>query len=567
MYAACLLITSAVLGVDYGYQVTDQGQLEYVVQIEPEAIDSLKAGHPIQVGLPPGSERIQVFRVQVGTDELSKVVPASYQKPVKEIEPELKLQPANNAILTAPPDPDDIANTKPTLNDEALAQYVPRSTYELPSGASSSGTGANTSTSANGEIPGAAARYGGSPSSNFSVPTPSGTSRSGYSAAQTSATAPVTGSTSGTGGNGTQGNGTPRSSFTNSPTSASPSGNPQGSTASPSSNNYSNWNNTTSPTSSTPNSTTGNTGGAAATGPPSNALRFNQEQSPSTTAGTTQPEQISPSAGGWRAETNTNLGGNSSSYGQTGLQNGGSSLGNQPGSNTAPPLMTGGTNYTGNNNPLSLPNPPSNSGATNPDNTWQSGMWNNSGQANTSQPTSNPQQQYPQQQPVQNQNAPIYNNQPPQQQQPIYGNNYNNGYVNNPPYQQPQGQYNTPGYPNNPNIPASYQNPFYNNPQVPYLAANTPPYAMQAQNTVPTSQQNNNPPASQKEEDEEKTAKTPPPEVEIVHEPPDWWQLLAVCFLISICLNGYMFMTSQDFRRKYQDLLEDVRDLRSLSND
>ena len=90
---------------------------------------------------------------------------------------------------------------------------------------------------------------------------------------------------------------------------------------------------------------------------------------------------------------------------------------------------------------------------------------------------------------------------------------------------------------------------------------------MQAQNTVPTSQQNNNPPASPKEEEDEKPAKTPPPEKEIVRDPPDWWQLLAVGFLISVCLNGYMFMTSQDFRRKYQDLLEDVRDLRSLSND
>ncbi|WP_105351024.1 hypothetical protein [Blastopirellula marina] len=575
MYAACFLVTSAVLGVDYGYQVTDQEQLAYVVQIEPEAIESLKAGHPIEVGLPPDSERIQVFRVQIGKDELSKVVPATYQKPVKEIDPEVKLFPANNAILTAPPDPEAVADTKPSLGAE-VAEYGPRSTYELPSDATSNArTGTNatgaagqtgTSTSAYGEIPGAAARYGGGTSSNFSVPSPPG-SPSTYGATQTSATAPVTGSTNGTTGTGSN----PGSQYGSS-SSVGTTGNTATGGTTASDNRYSNWNTSPSATGSTAGTTTNgsNPAGSPATGATggtaADRFRYGGQQ-PNSSAGSNIVQPSSPSTGGWRNEVSTDLSGNSqSSHNTPGSQNPSGTQNNFPNNNnTAPPLMTGGSNYPNNNNQPPQTNVPNNNGTSGQNNEWLT--WNN-GLGGTSQPTSNqtPPPQYPQ-----NPNPPNYSNQP-QQNYPNNGN-FNNGTVNNVPFQQGQGQYGSPGgYP--PNQMANYNQPPYpnnanENSLIAYLAALDRLSGRQPQNGASTISSTNNTPSSRNndEEEDERPSKTPPADKEIVREPPDWWQLLAVGFLISICLNGYMFMTSQDFRRKYQDLLEDVRDLRSLSND
>ncbi len=575
MYAACFLITSAVLGVDYGYQVTDQGQLEYVVQIEPEAIESLKAGQPIQVGLPPDSERIQVFRVQVGNDELSKVVPASYQKPVKAVDGEIKLFPANDAVLTAPPDPESIADTKPSLG-EAVADYGPRSTKELPYGATStSGTGntgsgtsaAGTSSSSYGEIPGAAARYGGGTSSNFSVPAPPG-STSSYGAAQTSATTPVTGSPSGT-------STTNNSQYSGSST-AGTSGTTSGTTAggtSTSGNRYSSWNSSNPTAGSNTGSTTGNTansttsGSTAGTG--TNQFRFNNQQ-PGTTSGSNLVEPSNPSSG-WRNEVSTDLGGGTSpgqGYGNPSSPNNGASQNNQSGNNAAPPLMTGGGNYSGNNTQQPPSDTPQNNGTNGQNSDWLANTWNNNQGNSSQQPPTNqtpPPPQNPQGQYGQNPNPPNYGNPSP----PNYNNgNYNNGYVNNNvPYSQQQGQYNNLGQ-YNPNVPAGYNQvpPYLSNSQIDYVAALARLNGAQSQNGSPSAPLANST-SSRSDKDEEEPAKNAPVETEIVREPPDWWQLLAVGFLISICLNGYMFMTSQDFRRKYQDLLEDVRDLRTLSND
>lgn len=553
VYAACLLITSAVLGVDFGYQPTESGQLEYIIQIEPEAIEKLKSGEAIQVGLPPNVQRVQVFRVQVGDAELPKILPTSYEEPVNERSSEIGLTPTETPKLTAPPETTSAADTKPALGEE-LAQYIPRQTRTLPSGATepvqpppNNATATNSGSSGFPAIPGAEERYGGATStsgSRFSVPNTPG---SPYSAVQTSNTTPLgsvpsppststnTGSTTGSQFNTNTG--------TTNPTAGSTAG--SGSTAT----SGTNW--------SAPTQNTGTAGTANSGTNTSNQYRFNQ-----TATGNTQsaPDLISPS------DLNSNWGSN---LGQTGT---GSTYGNnQTNTGTNTTGQTGGTlgqpnntgsNYTypGSNTSQQNNGNLANNNGTNTDSTWPASTWNsnqNTGNTAPYSPLPNYNNQNPQQQ---NNQQPPYNN---QQQPPGYNNQqpYNGNYANN--YGQPPYNYGA-----NPNYP-------YNNQQQPYypgMFAGQPPVAQVAYNqpagtAQPTQQSPNgttNASVSETDKEKEIVEKVVEKEVEKL---PSWWPFLAFGFLLSFCANGYMFIISQDFQRKYQDLLEDVRDLRTMNND
>ena len=574
MYAACLLMTSAVLGVDFGYDVNAQGELEYVVQIEPEMLETLKAGEKITLGHPPDVDRIQVFCLRVGTDELSKVVPASYQKPVSDAPKELAPLKEKQAVLTEPPIPELAADTKPFLSDDLLADYGSGSnlTRQPPAAAGYGATGSSTTgSSGSSSIPGADARYGIS-SQNFSVPAATGitrpasatsptTSGSGTAAegnslrpvgsgvSQTSATVPPPPTSSNSNGSGTAASGYSANGFTGD--SANGTTNPSTSGNASSGRPYPSWGPSTQ-SGTTSGAVTGQDGASGSASGSNNLPQYGQ-------TGNTGSSVGSPSDR--NNEVSTGSGGTSPGYGANGTQYGSSTTSGQLGGNSAPPLYGGGSNYGGTGNQTIQPSPPatSNGMGSQGSSSLTGGMPNNQGGVG---PNNQPQSHSP---------YAGSNGQYPQQQQPGYPSqqpsNYNNGgYASSNglgpyPSQGNNPNYSGQGYPPNYVQPTNLTSPEYDR------LASLIQHTMQAgQNQTSTPSLATNTTAKPAEE-EPPAAKEPASEPEIVEKPPEWWQLLALGFLISICANAYMFMTTQDFRRKYQDLLEDVRDLRTLSND
>src|SRR5487761_1554116 len=78
-------LSAAVMGVDYGWQPVAGGGIEYIIQIEPELLDSLKSGHDIFSDLPTSVRNVRSYRITVGAGRLphhgepppsSAVVPA-----------------------------------------------------------------------------------------------------------------------------------------------------------------------------------------------------------------------------------------------------------------------------------------------------------------------------------------------------------------------------------------------------------------------------------------------------------------------------------------------------------
>lgn len=57
----------AAVGVDYGWQPVAGGGIEYIIQIEPQMLDSLRAGQDIFSDLPRTASNIRSYRITAGT--------------------------------------------------------------------------------------------------------------------------------------------------------------------------------------------------------------------------------------------------------------------------------------------------------------------------------------------------------------------------------------------------------------------------------------------------------------------------------------------------------------------
>ncbi|HVX10530.1 MAG TPA: hypothetical protein VHC22_05080 [Pirellulales bacterium] len=70
MTGIIVCLSAAVIGVDYGWQPVAGGGIEYIIQIEPELLDSLKSGQDLFSDLPASMRNIRSYRITVGKGRL-----------------------------------------------------------------------------------------------------------------------------------------------------------------------------------------------------------------------------------------------------------------------------------------------------------------------------------------------------------------------------------------------------------------------------------------------------------------------------------------------------------------
>lgn len=75
---ACVLATSiSAAGVDYGWQPTPDGDVEYVIQIEPAVFEALRSGQEITSEIPPELAGVRRFRIRVGSGPVPRIMPTN----------------------------------------------------------------------------------------------------------------------------------------------------------------------------------------------------------------------------------------------------------------------------------------------------------------------------------------------------------------------------------------------------------------------------------------------------------------------------------------------------------
>lgn len=120
MNALVLMLIPATIGVDFGWTRQPDNSIEYILQIEPEAVDSMKTGTELVSSLPPAMRNIKDYRIRVGRDPL----------------------PNQNKIppdLTTPgiAQPNIPSNNYPANNYATTGNYPPASTGAYPAGTAS----------------------------------------------------------------------------------------------------------------------------------------------------------------------------------------------------------------------------------------------------------------------------------------------------------------------------------------------------------------------------------------------------------------------------------------------
>ncbi|MBN1908621.1 MAG: hypothetical protein JW818_02685 [Pirellulales bacterium] len=84
MVATVLVLATATLGVDVGWEPTSDGKLEYIIQIPPEQLKSFREGNPIRSVIRPELRGVRSYRIQVGTGPLpQKGQPPAPEAPAK----------------------------------------------------------------------------------------------------------------------------------------------------------------------------------------------------------------------------------------------------------------------------------------------------------------------------------------------------------------------------------------------------------------------------------------------------------------------------------------------------
>lgn len=70
MTGIVICLSAAAMGVDYGWKPLAGGGIEYIIQVEPQMVDSLKSGRDIFSDLPRTAQPIRSYRITVGTVRL-----------------------------------------------------------------------------------------------------------------------------------------------------------------------------------------------------------------------------------------------------------------------------------------------------------------------------------------------------------------------------------------------------------------------------------------------------------------------------------------------------------------
>lgn len=89
MNGIALLLSLAAVGVDYGWQPGPDGQLEYIVQIEPSLFDDMRSGQrEVASEIHPDARGVRRFRIRVGNDPLPRVgAVAAGATPTRQLNP------------------------------------------------------------------------------------------------------------------------------------------------------------------------------------------------------------------------------------------------------------------------------------------------------------------------------------------------------------------------------------------------------------------------------------------------------------------------------------------------
>jgi hypothetical protein len=72
-----MICVAMTVGIDVGWQNLPKGGMEYIIQLDPQTLESLRSGMAIQSEIPPAAGEIRSYRIMVGTQQLRRETPVA----------------------------------------------------------------------------------------------------------------------------------------------------------------------------------------------------------------------------------------------------------------------------------------------------------------------------------------------------------------------------------------------------------------------------------------------------------------------------------------------------------
>ncbi len=70
MYTVIVCLAATAVGIDYGWQRMPDGDMQYIIQLDPQTLDALRDGRAIESDIPPLAGNVRSYRIVVGHKSL-----------------------------------------------------------------------------------------------------------------------------------------------------------------------------------------------------------------------------------------------------------------------------------------------------------------------------------------------------------------------------------------------------------------------------------------------------------------------------------------------------------------
>ena len=82
MFTHVFCFYAAVVGINVGWQPLQEGGTEYIIQLDPQSLEALKAGQPIESDILPGAGEVRSFKFYLGDEKPRRI--GSTAKPAQQ---------------------------------------------------------------------------------------------------------------------------------------------------------------------------------------------------------------------------------------------------------------------------------------------------------------------------------------------------------------------------------------------------------------------------------------------------------------------------------------------------
>ena len=87
MYTLMLCVATAAVGIDVGWQRMPEGGMEYIIQLDSQTLEALRAGEDIRSEILPGAGEVRGYRIIVGGKKPPRETPPAPSSTPKTTEP------------------------------------------------------------------------------------------------------------------------------------------------------------------------------------------------------------------------------------------------------------------------------------------------------------------------------------------------------------------------------------------------------------------------------------------------------------------------------------------------